>query len=77
MFKLNENYEVDRRILKSDYIRYSPTQTSTINTFSSQTYIEIPREDSVLSFLNSYIDLSFGLIKKTYNSNYSDGNYIK
>ena len=64
MCKLNGNYEVDRRILKSDYIRYSPTQTSTINTFISQIYINIPREDSVLSLLNSYIDLSFEIIRK-------------
>ena len=27
MFKLNENYEVDRKILKCDYIRYSPAET--------------------------------------------------
>ena len=24
MFKLSESYEVDRKILKCDYIRYSP-----------------------------------------------------
>ena len=47
MFKLNENYEVDRRILKCDHIRYSPAETSTINTPNSQIYINIPREDSV------------------------------
>ena len=48
MFKLNENYEVDRRILKCDYIRYSPAETSTINTPNSQIYIKIPGEDSLL-----------------------------
>ena len=53
MFKLNESYEVDRRILKCDYIRYSPAETSTINTPNSQIYINIPREDSVISLLNS------------------------
>ena len=49
MFKLNENYEVDRKILKCDYIRYSPAETSTTNTPNSQIYINIPREDSVIS----------------------------
>ena len=29
MFNLSENYEVDRRILKCDFIRYSPTEIST------------------------------------------------
>ena len=36
MFKLNEIYEFDRRIMKCDYIRYSPIETSTINTPNSQ-----------------------------------------
>ena len=67
MFKLNENYEVDRRILKCDYIRYSPAETSTINTPNSQIYINIPREDSVISLLNSYLDLSFEVVKKMIN----------
>ena len=64
MFKLNENYEVDRKILKCDYLRYSPAETSTINTPNSQIYINKPREDSVISLLNSYLDLSFEVIKK-------------
>ena len=68
MFKLNENYEVDRRILKCNYIRYSPAETSTINTPNSQIYINIPREDFVISLLNSYLDLSFEVIKRVDNS---------
>ena len=64
MFKLNENYEVDPRILKCDYIRYSPAETSTRNTPNSQIYINIPKEDSVISLLNSYVDLNFEVIKK-------------
>ena len=77
MFKLNENYEVDRRILKCDYIRYSPAETSTINTPNSQILINIPREDSVISLLNSYLDLSFEVIKRADNSRYANGNDIR
>ena len=77
MFKLNENYEVDRRILKCDYIRYSPAETSTINTPNSQIYINIPREDSVISLLNSYLDLNFEVVKKNDNSRYGKGNDIR
>ena len=77
MFKLNEKYEVDRRILKCDYIRFSPAETSTINTPNSQIYINIPREDSVISLLNSYLDLSFEFIKKDDNSRYANGNDIR
>ena len=64
MFKLNENYEVDRRNLKCDYNRYSHAETSTINTPNSLIYINIPEEESVISFLNSYLDLNFEVIKK-------------
>ena len=77
MFKLNEKYEVDRRILKCDFIRYSPAETSTINTSNSQIYINIPREDSVISLLISYLDLSFEDIKRADNSRYANGNDIR
>ena len=77
MFKLNENYEVDRRILKGDYIRYSPAETSTINTPNSQIYINIPRENSVISLLNSYLDLNFEVVKRADNSRYGNGNDIR
>ena len=49
MFKLSENYEIDKRILKCDCIRYSPAEISTINTANSPIYINILREDSVIS----------------------------
>ena len=38
LFKLIENYEVDPRILKCDFIRYSPAEKSTINTLNSQLF---------------------------------------
>ena len=77
MFKLNENYEVDRRILKCVFFRYSPAETSTIHTPNSQIYINIPREHSVISLLNSYLDLNFEVIKKADNSRYGNDNDIK
>ena len=77
MFKLNETYEVDRRILKCDYIRYSPAETSSINTPNSQIHIKIPREGSVISLLNSYLDLNFEVIKRADNSRYVNGNDIR
>ena len=77
MFKLNKNYEVVRRILKCDYIRYSPAETSSRNTPNSQIYIKIPREGSVTSLLNSYLDSNFELIEKADNPKYAYGNDIK
>ena len=74
MFKLNENCEVDRRFLKCDYFRYSPDETSTLNTSNSQIFINIPTEDSVVSLLNSYLDLNLEVIKKVDISRYGNDN---
>ena len=54
MFKLSEKYEVDRKFLKCDYIRYGPSEIRTTNTPNCQIYINIPREDIIISLLNSY-----------------------
>ena len=77
MFKLSENYEIDRRILKCDFIRYSPAKISTINTAISQIYFNIPREDSVISLLNSYLELNFDVLQATTNNRYVDANDIR
>ena len=77
MFKLNQNYEVDHQILKFDYRIYSHAEVSTINTPNSQTHIIIPRETSVISLLNSHLDLSFEGVKKTDNSTYAKSSEIK
>ena len=74
MFKLNENYAVDRRILKCDYVKNSPADTSTINTPNSQIYTNIRREDSAISLLNKYLDLNFEVISKADNSRCGNGN---
>ena len=74
MFKLSEKYEINRDILKCDYIRYSPSEISTINTANSQVYINIPREDSVISLLNSYLELNFDVLRADNSNRYLDGN---
>ena len=51
MFKLSEKYQIDRRILKCNYIGNSPPEISTIDTPDSQVYIVIHGEDSVISLL--------------------------
>ena len=77
MFKLNDKYEINRDILRSDYIRYSPSEVSTINTANSQIYINIRREESVISMLNSYLDLNFDIFHAPTNNRYVDGNDIR
>ena len=62
---------------KRDYIRYSPSEITTINTASSQIYNNIPREDSVISLLNSYLDLYFDVLHAASNNRYADKNDIR
>ena len=76
MFKLSEEYEIDR-ILKCDYIRYSPSEISTINTPNSQRYMNIPREDSVISLLHSYLELNFDVIQAATGNRYADADNIR
>ena len=77
MFKLNGKDEVDRKILKCDYIRYSPAEISTINTANSQIYINIPREDFVISLLNSYLELNFDVLQATTKNRYVNTSEIR
>ena len=52
-YNMYEKYQIDRRFLKRDYIRYNPSEVSTIDIPNSQIYINIAREDSVITLLNS------------------------
>ena len=78
MFKLNEKYEINRDILKCDYIRYTPSELSRINTANSQSYINIPRADAVNSLLNSSLDLNFDVFHADNPDNrYADDDDIR
>ena len=74
MFILNENFEVDQKILRCDYNTYSPFEIITINTANSQINNNIPREDSVISLLNSYLYLNFDVVHAATNKRYAVGN---
>ena len=76
MFKLSEKYEIDRRIRKYDYIRYSPAEIFTINTANSQVFINIPRENRVISLLNSYLELNFDVLQAASDNRYVDTSNI-
>ena len=51
MFKLKEKYEVDRNFLKCAFIKYSLSESNTINTKNTQINNNKDREDSALSLL--------------------------
>ena len=77
MFKLSEKNEINRNISKCDYIQYSPSEISTINTRNWQAYINIARESRVISLLNSYLELNFDVLHAVTNNRYVDGNGIR
>ena len=77
MFKLSEKSELDKRTLMCDCIRYSQSETSTTNTPTSQIYIKKPREDSVISLLNSYLELNFDVSHAATCNRYVDNNDIR
>ena len=76
MFKLNENYEINRNILKCECIRYSPSEITTVNTAKSQIDNNIPREDSLFSLWKSYLDLNFDVLHAATNKRYLYDNDI-
>ena len=77
MFKLSEKYQIDKRIRKCDYIRYSPTEVSTINTPNSQIYNKIPRGDSVIKLKSSPLRLNFDVLHAATSNRYKVGNDIR
>ena len=76
MFKLSDKYQIDGIILKCDYIRYSSSKISTINTAISRIYINIPREDSFIFLIKSYFELLFDIFHAATNNRYVDGDDI-
>ena len=50
---------------------------STINTANSQIYNNIPTEDSVVSLLNSYLDIYFDVLHAVTNNTYENGDDIR
>ena len=77
MFELSEKYEIKRNILKCDYIRYSPSEISTLNTPNLRVYTFFPREDSVISLLNSYLQLNFDVLHAATKNRFEDSKDIR
>ena len=77
MLKLNEKSENKRNILKCGSIQYSPSGKSTTNTANSQIYINIPREDSVISLSKSCIEINFDVLHAATSNRYVNGSDIR
>ena len=62
MYKISGNYQNKRNISNGNYIRYSPSEISTVNAANSEMYLSIPTENSVISLLNSYLEVNFDVL---------------
>ena len=77
MFKLSEKYDVRRNILKCDYIRYSPSEISTMNTPNSQIFNNIPRGESVSGLNGSLPRFNANKLHTATNNRYINGDDIR
>ena len=74
MLKLNDNYEVALRSIKCDDIRYSPSEISTISTGTSKFCTNLDTFQLFLvSLLNIYLELNFGVLHAVDNTTYAIG----
>ena len=72
-----KNTKFLEHFLKCDYIRYSASEISTINTPNSKIYLNVPRRDSGYSFSGSLLRLNFDVLLAATNNRYVDGNDIR
>ena len=57
MFTISDRYEVDRSVFKKDYNYFTPKSLGKADVPSTQLLIDTPREGSVISLKDSYLDL--------------------
>ena len=77
MFKLSENYDVNRNISKPNFIRISPSEISTINNPISKIHKSIPRRDSVCGLKGSLLRLIADVLHAATNNRHIDGDDIR
>ena len=58
-------------------MQYSPSDLTTKNSVNSQIFIIVPGEDSVISLLNSYLDLNFAVLHAATNNRNAEGNDMR
>ena len=78
MFNLSQKYAVDRPILKYDYIRYNPLSLNLVNAENNQIFIDMPREDSAITFKDSYLEIDFSVTHRAGgHARYVDDDHIR
>ena len=69
---------VDRLIVESDHIRYTPTSLNLANRKNIQLFIDILREDSAISLRDCYTEVFFNVTHRAAgHAQYPDGDQIR
>ena len=58
MFKVSERYEVYGTSFEYAYIPFTPKSINIVDTFNTQIFTDIPRDDSVICLKDNYIELN-------------------
>ena len=77
MINLSQKPAADRRIVKCDFIRYTPLSLYLVNGEKFEVFIDITREDSAISLKDSYFVVDFIVTHRAgAHARYADGDHI-
>ena len=75
IFNISDNYVLERDILKTVYVKYSPLNLSDPNRVNSLVTIFIPKSDVYMCLRDSYLVVEFEVLKRD-GTRYADGDEI-
>ena len=70
---INDSFEIDRAIEKSDFKYCTPSYLAAVNSANSQKLVKIPGDDLIASVEHSYLRLDFDVFKIMDDTRYVDG----
>ena len=78
MINLSQKYAAGRPVPKCDYIRHTPPLINLVNAENNQVFIDIPRQDSAISFKGSYLELDVNVSHGAGgHARYVDGDHLR
>ena len=75
MFSLKSEYTLEKPNQKTDFIKYSPSNLTTIKNNNSNISVNLPREDAYICLQHSFISVEFEVLKND-DTRYADCDQI-
>jgi hypothetical protein len=76
MFMIDRTEQLDRSIIKKDFIRYAPSTLTQINSPNAIIRIDVPREDTIINLDDSYLELELQVVKNADDTVYADNDAV-